>query len=133
MEKFPILDDHFHITRRTGVGPSVVKEFMRSGGTHIVLVSLPSWSCGVTPHTPADYCQVFDELLTVSAMVNELGCVCYPVAGVHPAEIGLLSERLGLSAAEELICGGAGCRRRVCPRGHMYRPEVRQAALSGDP
>ncbi len=105
MEKFPILDDHFHINRRTGVGPSVVKEFMRSGGTHIVLVSLPSWSCGVTPHTPADYRQVFDELLTVSAMVNELGCVCYPVAGVHPAEIGRLSERLGLTAAEELMCG----------------------------
>ena len=106
MAAFPILDDHFHLNRRTGVGPDVVKEFMRSGGTHIILVSLPSWSCGVFPIKEMDYRVVFDELIADCKRVNELGCVCYPIAGVHPAEIGKLLERMSLTEAENLMCGG---------------------------
>lgn len=102
---FPILDDHFHINSRSGVGPSVIKDFMRSGGTHIVLVTLPSWSCGVTPSKPDDFKAVFDSTLADKKAVEELGCKCYCVAGVHPAEIGRLSERMTLSEAEALMCG----------------------------
>ncbi len=103
---FPILDDHFHINRLTGKGPEVVKEFMRSGGTHIVLVTLPSWSCGVNPVYPDDFRAVFDSTLADAAAVRELGCGCYTIAGVHPAEVGRLLERMSLSAAEELMKGG---------------------------
>lgn len=104
-EKFPILDDHFHINRRTGVGPAVVREFMRSGGTHIVLVSLPSWSHEIAPSAPEDFRPVFDELLRTAEAVREEGCVCYPVCGVHPAEIGKLCSRMSLAEAESLMCG----------------------------
>ncbi len=105
-QEFPILDDHFHLNRRTGRGPEVIKEFMCSGGTHIVLVTLPSWSCGVTPVKPADFREVFDSALADANAVCELGCTCYCMAGVHPAEVGRLLERMSLSEAEELMKGG---------------------------
>ena len=104
--QFPILDDHFHLCRRTGRGPDVVKEFMRSGGTHIVLVSLPSWSCGVTPSSPDDFRAVFDETLEDAEAVRALGCHCYVLCGIHPAEIGRLSARMSLDEAETLMKGG---------------------------
>ena len=105
-QEFPILDDHFHLNRRTGRGPEVIKEFMRSGGTHIVLVTLPSWSCGVTARKPEDFREVFDSTLADANAVCELGCTCYCMAGVHPAEVGRLLERMSLSEAEELMKGG---------------------------
>lgn len=102
----PILDDHFHINRITGKGPEVIKEFMRSGGTHIVLVSLPSWCCGVTPSSPDDFRAVFDTTLADAEAVRSLGCQCYVIAGIHPAEIGRLLERMTLQEAEQLMKGG---------------------------
>ncbi|HJJ36196.1 MAG TPA: TatD family hydrolase [Methanocorpusculum sp.] len=104
--QFPILDDHFHLCRRTGRGPDVVKEFMRSGGTHIVLVSLPSWSCGVVPQTPDDFRAVFDETLEDAEAVRVLGCNCRVICGIHPAEIGRLLDRMTLEEAENLMKGG---------------------------
>lgn len=103
---FPILDDHFHLNRRSGRGPVVIKEFMRSGGTHIILVTLPSWSCGVEPVTPDDFRAVFDSTLKDAEEVRGLGCGCYTLAGIHPAEIGRLLERMSLSEAEALMKGG---------------------------
>ena len=105
-QEFPILDDHFHLNRRTGKGPEVIKEFMRSGGTHIVLVTLPSWSCGVTASKPEDFREVFDSTLADAEAVRALGCTCYCMAGVHPAEVGRLLERMSLDEAESLMKGG---------------------------
>ena len=105
-QEFPILDDHFHLNRRTGKGPEVIKEFMRSGGTHIVLVTLPSWSCGVTASKPEDFREVFDSTLADADAVRALGCTCYCMAGVHPAEVGRLLERMSLEEAESLMKGG---------------------------
>jgi TatD-related deoxyribonuclease len=105
-QEFPILDDHFHLNRRTGNGPEVIKEFMRSGGTHIVLVTLPSWSCGVTASKPEDFREVFDSTLADAEAVRALGCTCYCMAGVHPAEVGRLLERMSLDEAESLMKGG---------------------------
>ena len=105
-QEFPILDDHFHLNPRTGKGPEVVKEFMRSGGTHIVLVTLPSWSCGVTASKPEDFREVFDSTLADAEAVRALGCTCYCMAGVHPAEVGRLLERMSLEEAENLMKGG---------------------------
>ena len=105
-QEFPILDDHFHLNRRTGKGPEVIKEFMRSGGTHIVLVTLPSWSCGVTASKPEDFREVFDSTLADAEAVRALGCTCYCMAGVHPAEVGRFLERMSLEEAESLMKGG---------------------------
>ena len=42
----PITDDHIHIDPANGRGIEAAKDFRRSGGTHIFLVSKPSWSFG---------------------------------------------------------------------------------------
>ena len=45
----PVTDDHIHIDPVNGRGLEAAKEFRRAGGTHLFLVSKPSWSFGITP------------------------------------------------------------------------------------
>jgi TatD-related deoxyribonuclease len=103
---FPITDDHIHIDPVNGRGREAAKDFLRAGGTHIFLVSKPSWSLSVYPSRGADYAQVFDETLRVARMIEEIGVVVFPVLGVHPAEISRLSERMPLTEAAEIMKAG---------------------------
>ena len=103
---FPITDDHIHIDPVNGRGREAAKDFLRAGGTHIFLVSKPSWSLSVYPSRGADYAQVFDETLRVARMIEETGVVVFPVLGVHPAEISRLSERMPLTEAAEIMKAG---------------------------
>ena len=84
---YPVTDDHIHIDPVNGRGIEAAKDFLRAGGTHLFLVSKPSWSLGVHPSSGADYAQVFDETLRVAEMIRETGLTVFPVLGVHPAEI----------------------------------------------
>ncbi len=107
--KFPVTDDHIHIDPVNGRGREAAKDFLRAGGTHIFLVSKPSWSFSVHPSCGKDYAVVFDETLRVAALIEEIGIVVYPVLGVHPAEISRLSERMPLTDAIEVMKGGIDC------------------------
>ena len=107
--KFPVTDDHIHIDPVNGRGLDAARDFLRAGGTHMFLVSKPSWSLGVSPSTGTDYRQVFDETIRVAGLVAELGLVVYPVLGVHPAEISRLSERMSLADAVAVMKGGLDC------------------------
>lgn len=89
---FPITDDHIHLHPGTGRGLDAAKDFQKSGGTHIFLVSLPSWSYGIVPGKGSDYRPVFEATLKTADAVRELGLVVYPVLGIHPAEITYFSE-----------------------------------------
>jgi len=102
----PITDDHIHIDPVNGRGLEAAKDFRRSGGTHIFLVSKPSWSLGVEPSTGEDYREVFDATLRVAEMVRETGLVVYPVLGVHPAEMNRLTARMSLEAAAGVMTAG---------------------------
>jgi TatD-related deoxyribonuclease len=104
--KFPITDDHIHIDPVNGRGIEAAKDFLRAGGTHFFLVSKPSWSLSVYPSAGADFSSVFDETLRVAGLIEETGIVVYPVLGVHPAEIGRLSERMPLAEAIEVMKAG---------------------------
>ncbi len=104
--KFPVTDDHIHIDPVNGRGLEAAKDFFRAGGTHMFLVSKPSWSLGVAPSCGADYAKVFDETIRVAGLVADLGIVVYPVLGVHPAEIGRLTERLSLAEAAAVMKAG---------------------------
>ncbi len=116
--KYPILDDHIHIDPRNGKGIEAVKEFKRSGGTHICLVTKPSWSLGIHPVSGKDFRGVFDETLRIAKEITiQTGVVVFPILGVHPAEITVLSERMipseaagimkeGLSIAAEYVAEG---------------------------
>jgi TatD-related deoxyribonuclease len=106
---FPITDDHIHIDPLNGRGIEAAKDFQRAGGTHLFLVSKPSWSLSVHPCCGAEYAAVFDETLRVAGMIEEIGLVVFPVLGVHPAEISRLSERMSLQEAAEVMKAGIDC------------------------
>jgi len=83
----PITDDHIHIDPVNGRGLEAAKDFQRSGGTHLFLVSKPSSSFGIFPRTGKDYVPVFDQTLAVAESIRNIGITVFVVLGVHPAEI----------------------------------------------
>ncbi len=103
----PITDNHIHLDRR-GKGLLAAKEFANAGGTHLILVSKPSWTLGVHVTSPEDYKLVFDETVGIAREINqsEIGVTTFVVLGVHPAEITRLAGSVGLARAEELMIGG---------------------------
>jgi TatD-related deoxyribonuclease len=106
---YPVTDDHIHIDPVNGRGIEAAKDFFRAGGTHMFLVSKPSWSLDVHPVRGTDYARVFDETLRVAALVAETGVIVFPVLGVHPAEITRLTDRMSLSEAADLMKAGIDC------------------------
>ena len=103
---YPVTDDHIHFNPKNGRGLEAAKDFLRAGGTHLFLVSLPSWTLGVEVSKGSDYRQVFEETLRVAGMIRGIGLTVFPVLGVHPAEINRLAERMPLSEAAELMKAG---------------------------
>jgi len=114
---FPITDDHIHIDPVNGRGLEAAKDFLRAGGTHMFLVSKPSWSLSVHPKCGADYSGVFDETLRVADLVTGTGLVVYTVLGVHPAEISRLTERMNLEQAVTVMKAGLDCAARYVHEG----------------
>ncbi len=103
---FPITDDHMHLDPVNGIGLKAAREFSRSGGTHIFLVTKPSWSYGITPVAPEDFRLPFEKTIALARECRrETGVVAYPILGVHPAEISRLTERMSLDQAELLMIG----------------------------
>ncbi len=114
---FPITDDHIHIDPANGRGIEAAKDFLRVGGTHMFLVSKPSWSLSVHPTKGTDYQTVFDETLRVADMVSGIGIGVHVILGVHPAEISRLSERMSLDEAVTVMKGGLDCAARYVREG----------------
>jgi TatD-related deoxyribonuclease len=113
----PITDDHIHIDPVNGRGIEAAKDFLRAGGTHLFLVSKPSWSLDVHPVSGTDYTRVFDETVRIAELIGETGLVAFPVLGVHPAEITRLTERMPLEKAVEVMKGGIDCAARYVREG----------------
>jgi len=103
--KIPITDNHMHINPRAR-GLEAVKDFKNAGGTHIILVTEPSWSLGIRVKKPEDYLAVFDETVEIAAKIREIGIGAFPVLGVHPAEISKLTEYMELPEATEVMKKG---------------------------
>ncbi|CAD6493106.1 MAG: TatD related DNase [Candidatus Argoarchaeum ethanivorans] len=108
MQSIPILDNHIHLDRR-GRFLDAVQDFVNSGGTHIVLVSKPSWTIGINIIQAEDYKKVFDETLTIAKAVREMGVGVFVVLGVHPAEISKLIEHRPLEEVVDLMKQGLDC------------------------
>ena len=51
----PVLDNHLHLDPDHGRGLEAVKDFARSGGTHLLVVNKPSWLLGVEPDEGPDF------------------------------------------------------------------------------
>ncbi|MGE5832244.1 MAG: TatD family hydrolase, partial [Methanomicrobiales archaeon] len=113
----PVTDDHIHIDPVNGRGLEAAKEFQRAGGTHIFLVSKPSWSFGITPSKGEDFLPVFEKTLSIAREIRSLGLIVYPVLGVHPAEITRLGEVMDLARVEEIMKGGLEVAAGLVARG----------------
>lgn len=114
---FPITDNHIHIDPRNGRGLAAARDFFRSGGTHIFLVSKPSSSFGILPLSGEDFRPVFEETLSVAEMVSGTGLVVFPVLGVHPAEITRLLEHVPLARAAGIMKEGIDLAARFVEEG----------------
>ena len=105
----PVLDNHLHLDPRHGRGVDAVEDFVRLGGTHLLVVNKPSWHLGVEPDEPADFRPVFEETLDAVAAANDvLPGRAWPVLGVHPGLISRLVDEREFSPADarDLMCGG---------------------------
>ncbi|WP_231185080.1 TatD family hydrolase [Haladaptatus sp. DYF46] len=97
----PVLDDHLHLDPDHGRGLEAVKDFARSGGTHLLVVNKPSWLLGVEAESGDDFRTVFDTTVEVVSRANEiLSGRAWPVLGVHPGLVSKLVDDRGFSAAD---------------------------------
>jgi len=104
----PVLDNHLHLDRK-GQGIEAVRDFVRSGGTHLLVVNKPSWHLGIEPSSGTDFDAVFEETLSLVAEATEiLPGRAWAVLGVHPALISRLIDERGMSVTEakELMQAG---------------------------
>lgn len=86
-----------------------VKDFARSGGTHLLVVNKPSWHLGVEPDVGEDFRPVFEETVSiVEAASEKLPGTAWPVLGVHPTLISRLVRDRGFAVADacELMMAG---------------------------
>jgi len=113
----PITDDHIHIDPVNGRGIEAAKDFRRAGGTHLFLVTKPSWSFGIAPSKGDDFTPVFEKTLAIARGVRDLGIAVFPVLGVHPAEITRLAEPMGLERAEQVMTEGLDVAAEYVTRG----------------
>lgn len=102
--EIPITDDHIHIDPVNGRGMEAVKDFRRSGGTHMFLVTKPSWSHGISPSSGEDFREVFESTIRTAEIIGEQEVTAFPVLGVHPAEITRMSERMTPEEAASIMC-----------------------------
>ena len=105
----PVLDDHLHLDPDRGRGIEAVKDFARSGGTHLLVVNKPSWHLGVEAETGEDFRAVFERTIeVVEAARGVLDGRAWPVLGVHPTLISRLVDERGFTAeaARDLMQDG---------------------------
>lgn len=104
--RVPVTDNHIHLDPINGRGIAAAKDFRRSGGTHMVLVTKPSWSHGILPRDGRDFAAVFDATIATAEQVRDLGIGVFVVLGVHPAEITRLTGACGLEGAVAVMQDG---------------------------
>ncbi|WP_336024819.1 TatD family hydrolase [Halobellus salinisoli] len=108
----PVLDNHLHLDPEHGRGIDAVDDFVRLGGTHLLVVNKPSWLLGVEPDSGADFRPVFETTCEVVSEANgPLPGRAWPVLGVHPGLVSRLVDDRGFSPAEasELMKAGLDC------------------------
>ncbi|NKE37299.1 deoxyribonuclease [Natronococcus sp. JC468] len=105
----PVLDDHLHLDPDNNRGIDAVRDFVRVGGTHMLVVNKPSWHLGVEADAGEDFRPVFERTLEiVEAASAELPGRAWPVLGVHPGLISRLVDERGYAPAEarKIMRGG---------------------------
>ncbi|MFW5934735.1 MAG: TatD family hydrolase [Halolamina sp.] len=104
----PVLDNHLHLDPEHGRGMDAVRDFVRLGGTHLLVVNKPSWHLGPVPSERGDFRTAFEATIDAVADANDsLPGEAWPVLGVHPGLIShLVDEGHEPAAARELMQSG---------------------------
>ncbi len=105
----PVLDNHLHIDPEHGRGIDAVREFARSGGTHLLVVNKPSWHHGIEVEAGEDFRPVFEATVdVVERATPELPGRAWPVLGVHPGLVSRLVDDRGFDPedARDLMRAG---------------------------
>ncbi|WP_137285124.1 TatD family hydrolase [Halorussus salinisoli] len=132
----PVLDNHLHLDPDHGRGIEAVKDFARSGGTHLLVVNKPSWLLGVEPETGEEFRPVFETTLEVVARTNDiLDGRAWPVLGVHPGLVSKLVDDRGFSPAEarDLMQAGLDLAAEYVADGDTVEPGEAVALKTGRP
>ena len=93
----PILDDHFHLNRN-GRFLDAARDFLRVGGTDLVLVHCPDFSA--PPTARKGHSEAYADTIAMSEQVRELGLGVRVILGPHPAAFAHQFESLGDRAEE---------------------------------
>ncbi|MFW5965401.1 MAG: TatD family hydrolase [Halodesulfurarchaeum sp.] len=115
----PVLDNHLHLDR-SARGIEAVKDFARSGGTHLLVVNKPSWHLGTEVETGADFRAGFEETRSLVEDATEtLPGRAWAVLGVHPALISRLVDDRGFEPekAADLMKAGLTVAGEYASRG----------------
>ncbi|MFC4447977.1 TatD family hydrolase [Halorussus aquaticus] len=132
----PVLDNHLHLDPDHGRGIEAVKDFARSGGTHLLVVNKPSWLLGVEPETGEEFRPVFETTLDVVSRANEvLDGRAWPVLGVHPGLISKLVDDRGYAPEEarDLMRAGLDLAAEYVADGERVEPGEALALKTGRP
>jgi TatD-related deoxyribonuclease len=103
--RVPILDNHVHLEPRKGRNIDAVRDFERSGGTHLIVSHLPYDDVRVS--SAGDFRRSFDVTVsTVERINSETGVQAYATVGPYPVELLGLQRRFGLGEAKEIMIAG---------------------------
>ena len=101
----PVLDNHLHLDCERGRGMDAVDEFVRLGGTHLLIVNQPSWKLGVEATDPEAFRTVFETTCEiVEDATDRLPGRAWAILGAHPGLITRLTDERDCSPAEARAC-----------------------------
>lgn len=105
----PILDNHLHLRASGGRGLDAVEDFVGAGGTHLIILNLPSWSTGTIVSEPDGFREGFAETVALVHDANELlPGRAWAVLGVHPGIVSQLIENANVSLEQAASLMRAG-------------------------
>jgi TatD-related deoxyribonuclease len=95
----PITDTHMHLSPN-GRGAEAVKDFIRAGGTHIILANKPY---GIDIRDPEGFRDEFGTTLTLAEEARTAGAVVHTIVGPHPVHYTRLLETMERDDAHGLM------------------------------
>jgi len=97
----PVVDNHVHLDP-SGPCMEAVKDFKRSGGTHLVVVNKPYHDIPVSDLE--GFKQTFRRTVELSNRASSVeGIMAFAVVGPYPVELIRLAEKMSLNDAEQLM------------------------------
>jgi TatD-related deoxyribonuclease len=106
-QAYPVFDNHFHLDP-DGRKAEAVKDFVRSGGTHLMLVHKPYRELASTPDKQREALETTLRLAEIARSVE--GVTVFVALCPHPAELTEMMK-IGMSLEESRIVMEAGIRR----------------------